>query len=111
MTGRSGTYSYPRVSPLFGPLNNLPQVYVYSSSRDTLAIDTVRLRDRVLAENLSGFTFRLRKGLLHDWVIYAPLPDAQAERANLYHDLALDVPSFLPDRYAVLRRKIGTPDI
>jgi acetyl esterase/lipase len=88
----------PRVSPLFGPLNDLPPIYVYSSSRDTLAIDTVRLRDRVLAEDLSNFTFRLRKGLLHDWVIYAPLPDAQAERANLYQDLGLNVPSSVSAR-------------
>lgn len=83
----------PSVSPLYGPLVGLPPICVYSSSRDTLATDTVRLRDRVVAEKLSGFTFRLRRGLLHDWVIYVPLPDAQAERATLYHDLGLDAPT------------------
>jgi acetyl esterase/lipase len=82
----------PRVSPLFGPLDGLPPTCIYSSSRDMLAIDTVRLRDRVLAENLSNFTFRLRNGLLHDYLIYRPLPDAQQDRFALYADLGLVTP-------------------
>jgi acetyl esterase/lipase len=79
----------PRVSPLFGSLGGLPPTYIYSSSRDLLTIDALRLRDRVLAEDVPDVTFRLRKGLLHDYVIYAPLPDAQADRTNLYNDLGL----------------------
>jgi triacylglycerol lipase len=54
-----------------------------------LTIDALRLRDRVLAEDIPNVTFRLRKGLLHAFVIYAPLPDARAERTNLYDDLDL----------------------
>ncbi len=79
----------PLVSPLFGSLDGLPPTSVYSSTRDVLTIDTLRLRDRVLAEHIPNMTFRLRQGLLHDFVIYAPLPDAQAERTNLYRDLGL----------------------
>ncbi len=79
----------PLVSPLFGSFDGLPPTYVYSSSRDILTIDALRLRDRVLAENISNVVFRLRQGLLHDFVIYAPLPDARAERTNLYSDLDL----------------------
>jgi triacylglycerol lipase len=79
----------PRVSPLFASLHGLPPTFIYSSSRDLLTVDALRLRDRVLAEGLSNFTFRLRKGLLHDHVIYAPLPDARADRQNLYNDLGL----------------------
>ncbi|WP_068269980.1 alpha/beta hydrolase [Aldersonia kunmingensis] len=75
------------VSPLYGSLDGLPPTAVYSTSRDLLTVDTLRLRDRVLAEGRSNFTFRLRNGLMHDHAIYAPLPDAQADRANLYHDL------------------------
>jgi triacylglycerol lipase len=67
----------------------LPPTAVYCSSRDLLTIDALRLRDRVLAEDISNVTFRLRQGLLHDFVIYAPLPDARAERTNLYNDLDL----------------------
>ncbi len=79
----------PLVSPLFGSLDGLPPTAVYSSSRDMITVDTLRLRDRVRAEGIPNFTFRLAKGEMHDWVIYAPLPDAQAQRANLYSDLDL----------------------
>jgi triacylglycerol lipase len=79
----------PRVSPLFASLDGLPPTFVYSTSRDLIAFGALRLRDRVVAEGLPNFTFRLRKGLMHDHVIYVPLPDAQADRANLYHDLGL----------------------
>lgn len=79
----------PLANPLFGSLDGLPPTAVYCSSRDLLTIDARRLRDRVLAEDISNVTFRVRQGLLHDFVIYAPLPDAQAERTNLYNDLDL----------------------
>ncbi|MBO0678698.1 hypothetical protein JRC04_14610 [Mycolicibacterium sp. S2-37] len=35
------------------------------------------------------FVFRLRAGQIHDWVIFGFLPDAQAERPNVYRDLGL----------------------
>lgn len=79
----------PLVSPLFGSLDGLPPTVVYSSSRDLLCIDALRLRERVLAEGISQVTFRLRNGLLHDYAIYVPLPDARSERPNLYRDLDL----------------------
>ena len=79
----------PLVSPLYGSLAGLPPTVVYSSSRDLLTIDTLRLRDRVIAEDIPNVTFQLQNGELHDWVIYAPLPDAQAERKDLYG--ALDI--------------------
>jgi triacylglycerol lipase len=79
----------PLVSPLFGSLDGLPPTSVYSSSRDLLTIDALRLRERALAEGVSQVSFRMRQGLLHDYPIYAPLPDARAERPNLYGDLGL----------------------
>ncbi|MCP9272928.1 alpha/beta hydrolase fold domain-containing protein [Mycolicibacterium arenosum] len=77
----------PLASPLFGPLHGLPPTAVYCSSRDRLSIDVLRLRDRVTAEDVPDVTFRLRAGLLHDYVMYAPLPDAKAERVTVYADL------------------------
>jgi triacylglycerol lipase len=79
----------PLASPLFGSLDDLPPTVVYSSSRDMITVDTLRLRDRALAEDIPNVTVRLANGEMHDWVIYAPLPDAQAERTNLYSDLDL----------------------
>ncbi len=79
--------SDPVASPLFGSLAGLPPTYVYSSSRDLLTVDTLRLRDRVLVENIPDMTFRLRRGLIHDYPIFPFLPDAVAERDNIYRDL------------------------
>jgi triacylglycerol lipase len=79
----------PLVSPLFGSLDGLPPTFVYSSSRDLLTIDALRLRERALAEGVSQIAFRMRQGLLHDYPIYAPLSDARAERPHLYGDLDL----------------------
>jgi len=77
----------PLASPLFGSLDGLPPTYVYSSSRDLLTVDTLRLRDRVLAEDIPDVTFRLRNGLIHDYATFLFLPDARAERTNIYGDL------------------------
>lgn len=88
----------PMASPLFGSLEGLPPTAVYSSSRDLLTVDTLRLRDRVLAEGIPDVTFRLRAGLIHDWFIFPFLPDARAERPNVYADLLgspVAAPAFL----------------
>ncbi|MEZ0339305.1 alpha/beta hydrolase fold domain-containing protein [Mycobacterium sp. pV006] len=77
----------PLASPLFGSLAGLPPTYVYSSSLDLLTVDTLRLRDRVLAEQVPGVTFRLRKGLIHDWFTFPFLPDAHEDRIGVYRDL------------------------
>ena len=77
----------PLASPLFGSLDGLPPTYVYSSSRDLLTVDTLRLRDRVLAEDIPDVTFRLRNGLIHDYATFLFLPDARDERATIYGDL------------------------
>lgn len=77
----------PLASPLFGSLDGLPPTYVYSSSLDMLTVDTLRLRDRVLAEQIPDVTFRLRKGLIHDWFTFPFLPDAHEDRPSVYADL------------------------
>ena len=84
--GAAGTAD-PLASPLFGALEGLPPTYVYSSSLDLLTADTLRLRERVLAEDISDVTFRLRKGLIHDWFTFPFLPDAHEERDGVYQDL------------------------
>ncbi|MBB2991668.1 acetyl esterase/lipase [Mycolicibacterium iranicum] len=84
--GAAGT-SDPMASPLFGSLQGLPPTVVYSSSRDLLTVDTVRLRDRVLAEGIPNVTFQFRAGLIHDWFTFPFLPDAHEDRAGVYADL------------------------
>lgn len=84
--GAAGTAD-PLASPLFGSLAGLPPTYVYSSSLDLLTVDSLRLRDRVLAEQVPGVTFRFRKGLIHDWFTFPFLPDAHEDRTGVYRDL------------------------
>lgn len=78
----------PVVSPIFGSLAGLPPTTVYSSSRDLLTQQALRLRDKATASG-ADFTFVLRTGQFHDWTIFAPLPDAYRERAGIYQALGL----------------------
>ncbi|QZT63804.1 alpha/beta hydrolase [Mycolicibacterium austroafricanum] len=84
--GEAGTAD-PQASPLFGSLKGLPPTYVYSSSLDLLTVDTLRLRDRVLAEQVPDVEFRLRKNLIHDWFTFPFLPEAHEDRPSVYQDL------------------------
>ncbi|WP_052960409.1 alpha/beta hydrolase [Mycobacterium sp. EPa45] len=78
----------PIVSPIFGSLGGLPPTTVYSSSRDLLTQQALRLRDKATAAG-ADFTFVLRQGQFHDWTIFAPLPDAYRERPGIYQALGL----------------------
>jgi acetyl esterase/lipase len=77
----------PLVSPIYGSLAGLPPTTVYSSSRDLLTQQALRLRDKAIAEN-RDFTFVLREGQFHDWTIFA-LPDSYRERPGIYSALGL----------------------
>jgi triacylglycerol lipase len=80
----------PRVSPLFGSLEGLPPTVVYSGSLDLLSPDTLRLRERALAEG-ADITFVLRKGLVHIWptAFTLLLPEALAVRPDVYQQLGI----------------------
>ncbi|WP_205876936.1 triacylglycerol lipase LipY [Mycobacterium camsae] len=58
----------PLVSPLYGPMNGLPQTYVYSGNLDSLAPDVFRLQDAARAAN-APVDFVLANGQIHDWII------------------------------------------
>ncbi|TDO14516.1 acetyl esterase/lipase [Mycobacterium sp. BK086] len=77
----------PLVSPIYGSLAGLPPTTVYTSSRDLLTQQALRLRDKAITENVD-FTFVLREGQFHDWTIFA-LPDSYRERPGIYQALGL----------------------
>ncbi|WP_179470410.1 alpha/beta hydrolase fold domain-containing protein [Mycolicibacterium vinylchloridicum] len=77
----------PLVSPIYGSLDGLPPTTVYTSSRDLLTQQALRLRDKAIAED-ADFTFVLREGQFHDWTIFA-LPDSYRERPGIYSALGL----------------------
>jgi triacylglycerol lipase len=75
----------PLVSPLFGALHGLPPIAVYAGSLDLLGPDTVRLRERAIAEH-AEITFDLRKGLIHDWALPVSR-EGKAVRRHIYQQL------------------------
>ncbi len=79
----------PVVSPVFGSLEGLSRITVYAGSLDLRAPD-VLVTQRIAAETPDAdFSFELRKGQVHDWIIFPFLPDARAERPGLYRHLGL----------------------
>lgn len=74
----------PLASPIFGSLKGLPPTTVYSSSLDLITFQTLRLQQKAADTADGDFTFVLRKGLVHDWVTFFFLPDAQAELPGIY---------------------------
>ena len=79
----------PLGSPIYGSLEGLPPITVYSSSVDSITFQTLRLRQKVADERNTNFTFVLRKGLLHDWTVFFFLPDAWADWSGIYTGLGL----------------------
>ena len=79
----------PVVSPLYGSLEGLPPTTVYAGSLDLRAPDVLVLQQLAAATPGADFTFELRNGQIHDWIIFAFLPDARAERPGLYGHLGL----------------------
>lgn len=59
------------VSPIFGSLNGLPPTTVYSGSLDSLGPDVV-LFDQIAAADHAPFSFVLRTGEIHDWILLSP---------------------------------------
>ncbi len=59
------------VSPIYGSLNGLPPTTVYSGSLDSLGPDVVLL-DQMAATQHAPFSFVLRTGEIHDWILLSP---------------------------------------
>ncbi len=59
------------VSPLYGSLKGLPPTYVYSGSLDSLGPDVVVLDENAATQG-APFSFVLRTGEIHDWILLSP---------------------------------------
>lgn len=77
----------PLVSPLYGSFEGLPPTTIYGGSLDLRTPDILVLQQTVGDD--PNFDFELRKGEIHDWIIFPFLPDAVAERPGLYEHLGL----------------------
>lgn len=80
--------NHPWTSPLYGSLDGLSTVTVYSGSRDLTAPDVLRLK-RLALDSQADISFVLRADALHDWPLYAPLPDAALTIGSVYRHLGI----------------------
>ena len=92
--------SDPRVSPIYGSLEDLPPVSTWIGSYDCLLADSQRLRDRYKEEKIpTRFRFREKTGLLHCYFLLT-LPGSQETIdevvAAIIADVDLDRPVSLP---------------
>ncbi|WP_368251093.1 alpha/beta hydrolase fold domain-containing protein [Enterococcus sp. 2201sp1_2201st1_B8_2201SCRN_220225] len=73
----------PRVSPLFGDLSYLGELFVISGTADILHPDVLRLKD--LVEQTSGTHLILESvtGMMHDFVVY-PLKESEPYRNQIH---------------------------
>jgi len=83
----------PLVSPLYGSLAGLPPTTVYAGGRDIAAPDVLVLQDKALATPGAEFTFVLRNGEPHDWVVVTLLPETQAVLPDIYQQLGIGSPT------------------
>jgi triacylglycerol lipase len=83
-----GGAANPLASPLNGSLEGLPPIYVYTSTRDLLSPQALRLKELADSEN-ADVTLTYREGLIHDWLIFPFFPEALAERPAIYRQLGL----------------------
>jgi triacylglycerol lipase len=74
------------VSPIYGSLKGLPPTYVYSGSLDSLGPDVVLL-DQDAATAGAPFSFVLRTGEIHDWILLSP--DGFGYLAQIEHELGI----------------------
>lgn len=65
------------VSPLFGSVDGLPPITIYSGSQDLLSRDTLRLHQRAVAEGID-IDVEFLNGGLHGWPGFSFLPEAIA---------------------------------
>lgn len=70
-------YQDPKVSPLFGNVDMLKDVYLFVGTKDMLLSDSVRFYDKLQKNNISS-TLVVKKNLNHDYPIYPTREGKQA---------------------------------
>ena len=64
----------PKVSPLFGPLENLPPMAIFSGTSDILLVDGQRLDRRLRELGSTTHVYRKYDGMFHVWMLL-PVPE------------------------------------
>ena len=66
----------PKVSPLFGPLEGLPPMAIFSGTNDILLVDGRRLHDKLTALGSRSHVYREYPGMFHVWMLL-PVPEGR----------------------------------
>ncbi len=75
----------PLVSPLFGSLEGLPDITLYTADNDILMPDCKKLKEKAVAMG-HKLDFHEIKGLFHDGMIY-PTPEGKKVRHMIFNSL------------------------
>ncbi|WP_417320878.1 alpha/beta hydrolase [Erythrobacter aureus] len=71
----------PRVSPLFGDLEGLPPIAIFSGTSDILIVDGRRLAKRLDEPGMPEHVYREYKDMFHVWMLL-PVPEAKQARSQ-----------------------------
>ena len=72
----SAALTDPRVSPLFGSLEQLPPMAVFAGTHDILLPDAQRLAKVLGGSDEQEFIYREYEGMLHVWMLF-PIPEGR----------------------------------
>ena len=72
----------PRVSPLFGDMKDLGELFVISGTADILHPDVLRLQERVAKTTGTHLHLESVPGMMHDFVVY-PLKESEPYRNQI----------------------------
>lgn len=72
----------PRISPLYGGLDNLGEVVIVAGSGELFFPDLCRLREQMMASQGTSVLWFEGEGLWHDWVYFA-IPEARQTRQDI----------------------------
>jgi acetyl esterase/lipase len=71
----------PRVSPLFGDLQGLPPMAIFSGTSDILLVDGRRLAQRLENDGMPDHIYREYEDMFHVWMLL-PVPEAMQARSE-----------------------------
>lgn len=71
-----------RVNPIQGSFKNLPPIIIFTSDRDILHVDSIRLI-KILKDSKIEYKLYEEKNVMHDWIIIDQLPEAKKAREKL----------------------------
>jgi acetyl esterase/lipase len=71
-----------RANPIHGDFNNLPPIVIFTSDRDIIHVDSIRLV-KILKDLKIPYELYEQNNVMHDWILINQLPEAIKARKKL----------------------------